>query len=172
MTDDEWAALAPLLTANRGRPARDARRLWDGIFWVACSRGPWREMPAAFGRADTAHRALRRAAMGLRLHDLLLHVSSHPLMRDSGLHGLAWFIARAFRRAFRVAPAAIAYARRLGFLDALPAAPCWLPRPGLSEWLRRIVPTLPQTLGLPALRTIFFLHRLSGGDPRRWRATG
>ncbi|WP_270938697.1 transposase, partial [Falsiroseomonas oryzae] len=63
MTEAEWTALAAVLRRDGpGRPPRDLRATWDAVFWVACSRGPWRELPAALGRADTAHRALRRAA--------------------------------------------------------------------------------------------------------------
>jgi transposase len=175
MTDREWAALAPMLRhAGPGRPAAAPRAVWDAIFWVACSTGPWRALPAELGRADTAHRTLRRAATDKRLHQLLVGVSSHRAMAGGPLHAIAWFIVRAFRRAFRVAPHAIAFARRLGLVSALPAAPADLPQPHLSETLAALVrlfefhaPDVP----LPVIRALQWCHGRIAGDPRRWRAT-
>ncbi len=176
MTDAEWDALrACLRQGGRGRPSADARRTWDGIFWIACSRAPWRDLPAQFGKPDTAHRALRRAAAAQHLHGMLIAVSPHRLMRDSGLHRIAWFIVRAFRRAFRVAPHAIALARRLGLADALPADPLFLPRPNLSERIKRILHRLGGdaffALPTPLLDAYFHLLKIACGMPRMWRTT-
>jgi transposase len=179
MTDAEWAALSRCLRrgsgAPRGRRPADARGTWDGIFWVACSKGPWRDMPACFGRPDTAHRTLRRAAAAQRLHGMLLLVSDHPIAALGGLRAIEWFIVRTFRRAFRVTPFAIAYARRLGLASALPCDPFWLPKPHLSETIdafckimRALTPHTPFWV-IEALR---FLHRMAAGDARKWRATG
>ncbi len=176
MTDAEWAALAGCLRqGGPGRRSPDARRLWDGIFWVACSNGRWADMPERFGKPDTAHRALRRAAHGLRLHEMLIAVSPHRLMRGSGLHAIAWFIVRSFRRAFRVAPHAIAFARRLGLADALPADPLFLPRPNLSESIKRVLHKLGGdaffALPEPLLDAYFHLLKIACGMPRMWRTT-
>jgi transposase len=175
MTDAEWDALRPVVASRLGRPPRDLRQVWDGIFWIACSRLPWTALPARFGRADTAHRTLRRAAEGRRLHVLLLMVSDHPEARRSGLHGLEWPIVRAFRRAFRVAFGAIAYSTRLGLLSALPADPWWLPKPHLSERLDTYIELVRQTLPNPPpgfLGWLLRYARIVGGEPRMWRTTG
>ncbi len=175
MTDAEWAELSQVLNPKgRGRPARDARRIWDGIFWVACSRGPWREMPACFGKPDTAHRTLRRAAQGQALHGMLVRVSAHPLVRGSALHGIAWFVVRAFRRAFRVVRGAFALPLRLGLASALPCAPTFLPRPDLSENLSAFARQLLSRLGPRTAEAIRLLHYFTGrclGDARQWRTT-
>lgn len=175
MTDAEWASLSECLRrGGAGRPARDARRTWDGIFWIACSKGPWRDLPAAFGRADSVHRTLRRAALARQLHRMLLRVAEHPLMRGDALRGIAWFVERAFRRAFRMAPAAVAYARHLGLAAALPAAPCWLPQPDLSETAKRILRTLYDSGAerpLALLRAIHCLFKRGAGEMRHWRTT-
>jgi hypothetical protein len=132
-------------------------------------------MPDSFGKPDTAHRALRRAARAWHLHEMLIAVSPHRLMRDSGLHGIAWFIVRAFRRAFRVAPHAIAFARRLGLADALPADPLFLPRPNLSESIKRILHRLGGeaffALPAPQLDACFHLLKIACGMPRLWKTT-
>lgn len=177
MTDGEWAALRPLVApdaARGGRPAADRRRSWDAIFWVACSRGPWRELPPELGRADTAHRALRRAAHA-RLLDRLLLALRHPLAAAGpGLAALEWRILRAWRRAARLMPmSSLALARRLGLLSALPCAPRHLPQPGLSEMLNHLADqVLSPVLRSPGLlRWLKHLHRLAGGNRRAWRTT-
>ena len=175
MTDAEWALLEPLVTRafdgpRLGRPPADPRRLWDAIFWVACSAGPWRDLPPELGKADTAHRALRRHVRSGLMDQLLLAISPHPSNR--GLWAaFAWRIARAWRRmARRLSMPQLLMGKRLGLLSALPCDPWWLPKPHLSEtilfhaqFLRfdALWPTL-----LPYLRT---LHGLAMGDPRAWR---
>ena len=52
MSDEEWAVFCPFLTGNRtqgGRPARDHRRTLDGIFWIARTGAPWRDLPGELG---------------------------------------------------------------------------------------------------------------------------
>ena len=175
LTDAEWHALSTILHRSaRGRPPRDARRSWDGIFWVACSKGPWRDMPAEFGRADTAHRTLRRAAAAQHLHRMLLRVSDHPFFAGDALRGIEWLIVRAYRRAFRITPHAVAFARRLGLARAQPCAPCWLPDPDLSEAVKSLARKLAESAVRPLelLRALHFLSRRAAGEPRHWRTTG
>ena len=63
MSDGEWAVFEPFLTENRllgGRPPRDHRRTLDGIFWVAHTGAPWRDLPDEFGRWGSVYRQFRR----------------------------------------------------------------------------------------------------------------
>jgi transposase len=176
ITDAEWDALAPIVTspwARGGRPAGNPRRLWDAIFWMAATRHPWRMLPAHLGKPESVSKALRRHARAGLLDRLLVAVSPHPLATE-GLRALAWFICRAWRRAVRVmAPASLLLVRRLGLAEAMPAAPWFLPDPGLSETLRALHawvfadPLRRLTSGMQ--RTLFALARLAAGDRRRWR---
>lgn len=175
LTDAEWEALSPLLRARTGRPPRDLRATWNGIFWIACSRLPWRAMPAAFGRPDTAHRALRRAAAAHALHALLIRVSPHPLVADGPLQAIGYFIARAFRRAFRLAPGGMRLAHGLGLATALPAPPFAMPHWGLSEKVSALARSLQEARLRPPLATlqaIRFLADCAAGYPRMWKTTG
>lgn len=171
MTDAEWDRLGPWVVAGRGRPPTDLRRCWDAIFWVACSRQPWHALPAELGRADSAHRALRRAARSGLLHRLMLIVSDDPVL--GGWEALRWRVARSVRRVFRLLNLReIELVKALGLYDALPCAPEWLPRPHLSETLKFHAqflryPRLQRTL-IPFLRAV---HRLMEGDRRAWRLT-
>ncbi|WP_237216442.1 transposase [Falsiroseomonas oryziterrae] len=179
LSDAEWEALAPLLRSPTGRPPRDLRATWDGIFWIACSTLPWRALPERFGRPDSAHRALRRAAAARLLHRLLVRISPHPLVADGPLQAIGFFIARAFRRAFRIAPGGLRLAHHLGLATALPAHPRLLPDWGLSErlaaiaqqwhraWLdRRARPQLVE------MHLLTWLMERAAGTPRRWTTTG
>lgn len=177
MTDAEWAILAPLvcrtLEAHPGRRPADPRSTWDAIFWVACSTGPWRELPPDLGKPDTAHRALRRAVANGVLDRLLLAISPHPV--NGGLYrALAWRIARAWRRvARRMSMAQLLMARRLGLLSALPCAPGDLPQPHLSEIIHTVATLMRWDVFLrpETFRYLKVLHRMAPGNLRAWRLT-
>jgi transposase len=147
LTDAEWDALAPILadlgcglsTAPRaGRPAEDPRARLDAIFRAVTlkhpdgGRAPWRMLPEAFGKPDTASRTHRRWARAGLWARLLVEVA-HP-DRPPVLAALTHRICCAFRRAIRqMGLRAIVLARRLGLHSALPAPSQYLPDPDLSE---------------------------------------
>jgi transposase len=63
MTDDEWAIFAPFLITSSpqgGRPARNHRRVLDGIFWIARTGAPWRDLPPELGHWNSVWRQFRR----------------------------------------------------------------------------------------------------------------
>jgi transposase len=177
LTDIEWAALSSILhRSTRGRPPTIARYTWDAIFWVACSTKPWRALPEHLGKADSAHRALRRAARQKHLHRMLLRVSDHPeFARNNPLRAIEWFIVRAYRRAFRITRIAIPFARRLGLACALPAEANWLPDANLSETAKAIAARAREVCGALSVGLMLRLLDLSdraAGQPWRWRTTG
>jgi hypothetical protein len=56
LTDAEWARVQPLLPPQQpavGRPRHDDRTMLTGILWVLHTPAPWREMPPAYGKANT-----------------------------------------------------------------------------------------------------------------------
>ena len=175
MTDAEWRDLAPLIhSPGAGRPAQNRRRTMDAIFWVACSAGPWRELPKCLGNANSAHRALTRLARAGTLDRLLLAVSRHPLAAmQSGT--LEWRIVRAWRRACRlIGLASLTLARRLGLWSALPCGLNHLPYPEYERLLIRAAREIVPPDGPPKLEKIGWLmrlHRLVGGNPARFRTT-
>lgn len=75
LDDDEWAAVATLVIETgpkRGRPPRDHRLVLDGIFWVARTEAPWRELPEEFGNWSSVYRQFlrwNRAGLWARLLD-------------------------------------------------------------------------------------------------------
>ncbi|HYF54874.1 MAG TPA: transposase [Salinarimonas sp.] len=182
LTDAEYAALLPFLPheGGRGRPT-DRRKTLNAIFWVACSRGPWRELPSHLGKAETAARALRRWARRGFLERLLLAVSNHPLGGGTeALRGLAWYICRAFRRMSRLlGEEAVQLAARLRLVPALPALHPAIPNPILSETVQSLVDqdlarlrTAPRAEGLALIERLKLAHRVlqqCAGNRRKWR---
>ncbi|MER6441880.1 transposase, partial [Streptomyces sp. NPDC001185] len=51
LTDAQWERLEPLLPAipKMGRPSRDRRQVFDGIWWRARTGSPWRDVPERYG---------------------------------------------------------------------------------------------------------------------------
>jgi transposase len=63
MSDEEWSIFEPFVVVagpKRGRPAQDHRRTLDGIFWIARTGSPWRDLPEYFGSFNSVHRQFRR----------------------------------------------------------------------------------------------------------------
>ncbi len=63
MSDMEWAFFEPLVVARgprSGRPPADHRLVLDGVFWIARTGAPWRDLPAEFGKWSSVYRQFRR----------------------------------------------------------------------------------------------------------------
>jgi SRSO17 transposase/transposase len=77
LTDAEWERARPLLPPQRppvGRRNHDHRAVLSGILWVLRTPAPWREMPACYGKWNTAfvrYRLWRRQGLWPRLIDAL-----------------------------------------------------------------------------------------------------
>lgn len=77
LTDAEWARVRPLLPPQQppvGRRRHDHRTMVGGILWVLRSAAPWREMPARFGKWNTAYvryRLWREQGLWQRIIDAL-----------------------------------------------------------------------------------------------------
>jgi len=74
MSDEEWEVFAPFVAPSlprKGRPAQDHRRVLDGIFWVARTGSPWRDLPDYFGKFGSVHRQFRRSSVS-GLWDVIL----------------------------------------------------------------------------------------------------
>ena len=63
MSDEEWAFFAPFVIEKgprRGRRPRDHRLVLDGVFWIARTGSPWRDLPEVFGGWNSVFRRFSR----------------------------------------------------------------------------------------------------------------
>ena len=60
LTDAEWELVGPLLSARRGRPGRENRRILDGILWRTREGARWRAVPERYGKWNTVWRRFAR----------------------------------------------------------------------------------------------------------------
>ena len=63
MSDEEWAIHERFILAVRvpnGRKPTNDRLVLDGIFWIARTGSPWRDLPAEFGKWSSVYRQFRR----------------------------------------------------------------------------------------------------------------
>jgi len=60
ITDELWRRLQPLVCPprkeRRGRPAKDARLMLNGILWILRTGAPWRDLPEEFGPWETVYK--------------------------------------------------------------------------------------------------------------------
>ncbi len=97
MTDAEWAFFAAFLVeagARGGRPAKDHRRVLDGIFWVARTGSPWRDLPEELGLWNSVHRQFRRWTEA-GIWDLMLGALADSNASDNRLQMMDSTIVRA-----------------------------------------------------------------------------
>ena len=63
MSDEEWAFHERVILATRapnGRKPANHRLVLDGIFWIARTGSPWRDLPEEFGKWSSVYRQFRR----------------------------------------------------------------------------------------------------------------
>jgi transposase len=106
LSDDEWAAVAPLLTApTTGRPRRDDRTTLDGAFWKLCSGASWRDVPERYGPWQTVYdRSTRYRDDGTL--DRILKALRVRLDAEGHIDHSTWMIDGTSVRASRVASGA------------------------------------------------------------------
>lgn len=63
VTDAGWEQirdLFPVREGGPGRPARDARQMFNGVFWILWSGAPWRDVPPRYGPWETVYCRFRK----------------------------------------------------------------------------------------------------------------
>ncbi len=63
MSDEEWMFFEHFILAVRapnGRKPTNHRLVLDGIFWIARTGAPWRDLPEEFGKWSSVYRQFRR----------------------------------------------------------------------------------------------------------------
>lgn len=84
ISNDEWAFFEGFIRAVRqpnGRSASNHRLVLDGIFWIARTGAPWRDLPEEFGKWSSVYRQFRRwtlAGLWENILDALNHSGVAP----------------------------------------------------------------------------------------------
>jgi len=84
MSDEEWAFFEHFIHAIRapnGRKPTNHRLVLDGIFWIARTGAPWRDLPEEFGKWSSVYRQFRRwtlAGLWERIMDALNESGAVP----------------------------------------------------------------------------------------------
>jgi transposase len=63
MSDQEWSCLEPFVmdsVVGGGRRPKNHRLVLDGVFWIARTGVPWRDLPDHFGKWSSVYRQFRR----------------------------------------------------------------------------------------------------------------
>jgi transposase len=103
--DDQWERLRPVLppqNRGRGRPAKEHRRIRNGLVWLNRTGAPWRDLPAASGPWQTgAARCYRwrRAGIWDRLLAELQRQAETAGTLDWSLHHVDGTMVRAHQHA-------------------------------------------------------------------------
>ena len=74
ISDDEWTFFEGFIRAVRhpnGRKPAGHHLVLDGIFWIARTGAPWRDLPEEFGKWSSVYRQFRRWALPGLWEDIL-----------------------------------------------------------------------------------------------------
>lgn len=77
LSERQWLWLScrlPLATEKRGRPPGNNRAVVEGIFWVAWSGQPWRDLPACYGKWSSVYRRFQRWSRSGVFSGLMEHI--------------------------------------------------------------------------------------------------
>jgi transposase len=86
LTDEQWALIAPLFenpetVQTRGRPARSAREVLNGVLWILRSGARWQDLPDRFPPYQTCHRRFQQWVKDGRLKKVLETLAQDLLER-------------------------------------------------------------------------------------------
>mgnify|MGYP003398218407 CR=1 FL=1 len=86
MSDEEWAFHERFILAIRapnGRKPLNHRLVLDGIFWVARTGSPWRDLPEEFGKWSSVYRQFRRWTLARLWEQIMEALNESGLVPDA-----------------------------------------------------------------------------------------
>lgn len=86
MSDDEWAFHERFILAIRapnGRKPLNHRLVLDGIFWIARTGSPGRDLPEEFGKWSSVYRQFRRWTLAGLWEQILEALNESGLVPDA-----------------------------------------------------------------------------------------
>ena len=85
MSDEEWSLFERFILAIRapnGRKPSNHRLVLDGIFWIAQTGSPWRDLREDFGKWSSVYRQFRRWTLAWLWEDLLEGLNQRGAVPD------------------------------------------------------------------------------------------
>jgi transposase len=86
MSDAEWSLFEHFILAVRapnGRKPTNHRLVLDGIFWIARTGSPWRDLPEEFGKWSSVYRQFRRWTLAGLWEDILEALNQSGAVPDA-----------------------------------------------------------------------------------------
>ncbi len=86
MSDEEWAFHERFILSIRapnGRKPLNHRLVLDGIFWIARTGSPWRDLPEEFGKWSSVYRQFRRWTLAGLWEEILEALNESRLAPDA-----------------------------------------------------------------------------------------
>ena len=86
MPDEEWRFFERFIGAVRapnGRKPMNHRLVLDGIFWIARTGSPWRDLPEEFGKWSSVYRQFRRWTLAGLWEHILEALNDSRLVPDA-----------------------------------------------------------------------------------------
>lgn len=86
MSDGEWAFFERFILAVRapnGRKPTNHRLVLDGIFWIARTGAPWRDLPEEFGKWSSVYRQFRRWTLAGLWEDIMEALNQSGVVPDA-----------------------------------------------------------------------------------------
>lgn len=79
ITPETWQRIEPMVCPKRkerrGRPAKDARNILNGIIWILRTGAPWRDLPPEFGPWQTVYKRFNSWSKSSLWQDVLRELS-------------------------------------------------------------------------------------------------
>ena len=86
MSDEEWAFFERfiwIVRAPNGRKPTNHRLVLDGIFWIARTGAPWRDLPEEFGKWSSVYRQFRRWTLSGLWEDIMEALNQSGAVPDA-----------------------------------------------------------------------------------------
>jgi transposase len=120
MSDEEWAFFEPFLSGaakRTGRPPANHRLVLDGIFWIARTGAPWRDLHEDFGSWNSVYRQFRRWTLA-GIWDVMLEALNDSGAGQASLQMIDSTIVRAHQHAGGAKKGGLKQALKRKILDA------------------------------------------------------
>jgi transposase len=91
ISNELWHRIAPFLCPQRqerrGRPAKDARNILNGVIWILRTGAPWRDLPEEYGPWQTVYKRFNAWSKSSLWGEILDSLSSEADLEAASVDG-------------------------------------------------------------------------------------